>query len=172
MRRRPEIEANVPMGYTPGLPVLNIINDNLCVEVPFLRYKVTGEKDRTLVYPVRYVATYLVPELTLVRFVDLAFTPEGEGTDFNRPVGMFRHAAIANLSRGEYDALRVSVLEDLGLLAAAMLGEAEMEADAHKRLRDNMSRLVEPSIIPFYRSVSPDFSDKYIINGQDSQGVR
>ena len=70
LKRRPELQAVIPMGYTPGLPMLNIRQDNLCVEIPFLRYKVTGEKDRTLVYPVRYVATYLVPEMQMIRFTD------------------------------------------------------------------------------------------------------
>lgn len=66
LKRRPEIQALIPMGYNPGIPALSVRAGNLCIEVPYLRYKVTGEKDRTLVYPVRFVTTYLVPEFTMI----------------------------------------------------------------------------------------------------------
>lgn len=168
IKRRPEIAANVPMSYTPGLPALSVRNDNLCVEMPFLRYKITGQKDRTLVFPVRYVATYLVPEMILVRFVDLAYEPGYEDVDFDRPIGFFRHEAIAGLTRGEYDALRRRTLAGIDLLAGAMLGDAEMSEEEHERFRSDYSRLIEPSLIPFYYELTPDFSEKYISNGQNS----
>lgn len=167
--RRPEIRGAVPMGFTPGIPVFSIRQENLCVEIPFLRYKTTGQKDRTLVFPVRYIATYLVPEMQLVAFVDLAFTPLADSTDFNKPIGFFRHAAIADLNRGQYAQLRADTLAGLDLLALSLLGERDDDPANEADLRANMSRIVEPSLYPIYRRISPAFFKKYIENGKDSQ---
>ena len=167
LKRRPELQAVIPMGYTPGLPMLNIRQDNLCVEIPFLRYKVTGEKDRTLVYPVRYVATYLVPEMQMIRFTDLAFTPAAAKVDFNRPVGYFRHQAIAHLNRREYDSLRSETLAALDRVALSMLGQAPEDSADDAALASRMSVIVEPSLYPFYKAISPLFFNKYIGHGQN-----
>ena len=39
-------ECAMPLGYTAGLPVLQIVNDRLCLKIPYLKYKVTGEDCR------------------------------------------------------------------------------------------------------------------------------
>lgn len=166
--RRPEIRATVPMGYTPGIPVLSVRQDNLCVEVPFLRYKVTGEKDRTLVFPIRYVATYLVPEMQLIAFVDFAYTHIADTTDFDRPVGLFRHKAIADLNREQYNRLRDDTLAHLDILALSMLGECHEDPDNESKLREEMGRIIEPSLYSCYRIMSQSFFKKYIDNGKNS----
>lgn len=168
VRRRPEIQAIVPMGYTPGIPVLTALQEELCVAIPFLRYKVTGEKDRTLVYPVRYVATYVIPEMLLVSFVDLAYTPAAKDIDFNKPVGFFRHKAIANLTRLEYNALRERTLAGLDSLAGYLLGGSEHNKETDSRLVRDMSRIIEPSLYPFYKSSYPKFFAKYINDGKNN----
>lgn len=167
--RHPEIRAAVPMGYTPGIPVFSIRQENLCAEIPFLRYKTTGEKDRTLVFPVRYVATYLIPEMQLIAFVDLAYTPLADTTDFNKPVGFFRHAAIADLNREQYGQLRADTLAGLDILALSLLGEREPDAANEAALSRNMGRIVEPSLYHFYSKLSPAFFKNYIKNGKDSE---
>lgn len=41
------LNSSMPMGYVPNLPILCILNGNLCMKIPFLKYKVTGEIDKT-----------------------------------------------------------------------------------------------------------------------------
>lgn len=165
--RRPEIRSLVPMGYTPGLPVLTVRNDELCVEIPFLRYKVTGEKDRTLVFPVRYVATYLIPELQMVEFVDLAYAPGGDGVDYGKAIGFFRHKAIADLSYQEYDDLRRDILTGMNDMAAHMLGQGDFDVVRENALGAEIARIIEPSLYPFYKSRYPKFFEKFITDGKD-----
>ena len=52
----------MPLGYVPGLPILQIRNDQLCLMIPYLRYKVTGVADKTQVYPIRFALTLVLPE--------------------------------------------------------------------------------------------------------------
>ena len=165
LKRRPEIQALIPMGYTPGIPVFSSRQDELCVEIPFLRYRTTGEIDRTLVYPVRYMATYVIPEMKMVSFVDFAFTKMADNVDFNKPVGYFRHEAIANLNQKEYNDLRKRTLLGLDKLASSLLGETEEDPENENRLAADISRIVEPSLYPFYKSLSSNFFRKFINNG-------
>ena len=58
MKSREEVRLLIPMGYIPGMPILTIKNDQLVAAFPFLRYKITGEVDRTFVFPIKYVIEY------------------------------------------------------------------------------------------------------------------
>lgn len=167
LKRRPEIQALIPMGYNPGIPALSVRAGNLCIEVPYVRYKVTGEKDRTLVYPIRFVATYLVPEFTMISFCDLAYTPEGEDTDYDVAVGHFRHHAIASLSHSDYEQLREATLSSISHLSMKLLGEDPGTPRLEPELRHQLQTIVEPSLYPFYKSIAPEFFNKYISHGKD-----
>lgn len=165
--RRPEIQGVVPMGYTPGLPVITERNGELCVDIPFLRYKVTGKKDETLVFPIRYVASYVLPERQLVSFLDLKYTTGSADTDFDKAIGIFRHEAVADLNRKEYNELRASVLAGLDSLTDYMLGDGEFDTADDKQLGAGISRLLEPSLYPFYKAKYPNFYKKYITHGKN-----
>jgi len=41
------LNSGIPLGYVPGLPILTIRNESLIIRIPYLKYKVTGEVDRT-----------------------------------------------------------------------------------------------------------------------------
>lgn len=147
----PEIKALIPMGYTPGIPALNTVNDELCVEIPFLRYKITGEKGHTLVYPIRYIARYLVPELQLVKFTDLKYAPAAGDINFDKPVGFFPHKPIENYTRRQYNHLRDETLQLLGQKAMCMLGESSCTPADEARLTDKLRAIIEPSLHQFYK---------------------
>lgn len=165
--QRPELREIILLGYTPGIPMLSVKQDNLCLIVPFLRYKITGEKDKTLVFPIRFVAEYLIPEGDMIKFEDLAYTPLAEKVDFNKACGLFRHKAIENMSRQEYDALRKNTLESLDKIADVLLeGTLYSKAD-HELLCSQLQTIVEPSLRNFYKLLSPEFYNKYFVDGKN-----
>ena len=65
--------SNFELGYVPGLPILSIMNGNLCMKVPYIKYKITGEVDKTYVYPTRYVVTVSLPDGTIAGLEDLSY---------------------------------------------------------------------------------------------------
>ena len=78
--------CEMPMGYVEGLPILQIRNGNLCLLIPFLRYQITGEVDKTLVYPIRFAVTVLLPEGKVMGYQDLKIHPQFAKVDFTKPV--------------------------------------------------------------------------------------
>ena len=103
--------SNFELGYVPGLPILAIMNGNLCMKVPYIRYKITGEVDKTYVYPTRYVVTVSLPEGTIAGIEDLSFNKAFANIEFHSPVGLFRHDAIKNLDKKAYEIFKRQMVQ-------------------------------------------------------------
>lgn len=156
------LNAEMPMSYVPGLPILQILNDQLCLCVPFLQYRPTGTVDQTLVYPIRYTVTLSVPEFKPLAFMDLSIHPRFANVDFSKPVGTFRHEAIRHLNKKEYDAKRNELLQQYDKVIAALIdGEAYSEKD-EEDMCSLLQMLTEPSLYPIYRALDEDFYNKYL----------
>lgn len=165
--RRPELQSIIPMGYSPGIPIIAARRNNLCLIVPFLRYKITGEKDKTLVFPIRYVTEYLIPEKILIRFEDLLYGELAGKIDFNKACGLFRHKAIESLTRQEYNSLRKKTLEGLDKVAEVLLYGSHYSVNEEEQLINCLRTIVEPSLWESYRSLAPQFYNKYFTNGKN-----
>lgn len=164
LKRREEIRLLIPMGYVPGMPVITIKNGQLAAVIPFLRYKITGEADRTLVFPIRYVLEYLVPEAQLVSFRDLSVEEKYGETDFNKAVGLFRHESIKNLDKKAYNLFRDEVLAQYDRIVNFLTGESESEFTQNDEieLRRDLQTIIEPSLLETYKVLDIDFYNKYL----------
>ncbi len=149
------------MGYVTGLPILQIKNEQLCLLVPFVRYKVTGEPDKTLVYPIRYTVTVSLPENKAVQFQELSFDERFLGVDFDKPVGFFRHDEIKHLNKQEYRSLRAELLGEYDKVIRLLLLNEDYDQASEDRMKKLLRLLTEPSLLPMYRMLDKDFYDKY-----------
>ena len=155
------LNSSMPMGYVPGLPVLCILNGNLCMKVPFLKYKVTGEVDKTLIYPIRYVATVLIPEEQIVSFEDLALHEAFAKVNFSDPIGTFRHEAIKNLDQIAYKNLRSTLYGEYDKIVNLLAYRKPYSKNDEMVFKNLFNRLLEPSLRPFYKAIDSNFANKY-----------
>jgi len=162
IRRREEIRLLMPMGYVPGIPMLSVVNDRLVAIVPYLRYKVTGVEDETLVFPIRYTATYSLPDMAFVDFSDLMFDPRFGDIEFNKSIGLFRHQAIKGLDKNEYQSLRAETLSSLDKLSDMLLFGSPYSLTDDLTLQKQLQTIVEPSLKKYYKTIEPDFFNKYL----------
>ena len=154
--------CQMPTGYNAGIPILQIKNGRLCLTIPYLRYKVTGEVDKTLVYPIRYTVTLELPEQRIVGFVDLTCEKKMESIPFDKPIGFFRHDSIKHLNKAQYRAHRQELMALYSKLANALLGEGEFTPDEDARLGELLKMLTEPCLYPMYKMLDRDFYQKYL----------
>ncbi len=162
LKHRPEVRQLIPMGYVPTIPILKVSNDILCAEYPFVKYKITGKTDETLVYPIRYTLTYELPEDVVVGFKDLTIDSRFGKVDFNKPCSKFRHEAIRDLDKEGFSNLRAKTLQDLDLVVDALLNDTPYSPEDEKQLIGDLSKMIDPALYPFYRALSPDFYNKYL----------
>lgn len=163
IKQRPEVKALIPMGYVPNLPILTVREEQLMAIIPFLRYKTTGKVDQTMVFPIRYLIEYSLPEMNISSFKDLAFDNSFAGTEFNKAVGFFRHEAVKDFDNETYHEFRLETLAIYDKLCETLLtDDSEYGYIDDDALRNNIRTLVEPSLRGFYYKIDKDFYDKYI----------
>ena len=157
------LNSNMPMGYVPGLPILCILNGNLCMKIPFLKYKVTGEIDKTFVYPIRYVATVTIPEENVVAFEDLSLLSTFAQVSFSDPIGTFRHEAVKDLDKTAYDNLRSTLYQEYDKIVESLVNGKGYSSNDESKFKSLFNTVLEPSLRPFYKAIDKDFANKYII---------
>lgn len=162
IKKRTEVRTLIPMGYVPGLPILTVKNQCLVAIVPFLRYKMTGVKDHTLVFPIRYIMEFSLPNSTLVKFVDLAMERQFSEIDFKKAMGFFRHDAIKHLDKSAYHELRIETLSLYDKLCDMLVYDASYSDNDDIHLRQNLKLLLEPSLYGYYKVIDIDFFNKYL----------
>ena len=156
------INCNMPMGYSAGYPTLKIQNNQLCLLIPFLRYKITGEPDKTLVFPIRFVVTVALPNLRIVGFDDLSVHPAFKKVNFNRPIGLFRHESVKRFSKKEYFAKKDELFSLYDKMASAILyGDTFTSNDDEAFIR-LINIMLEPSLRPIYKAIDPEFYNNYL----------
>lgn len=152
--------CRMPMGYTAGLPIISAKCGKVCLKVPFLRYKVTGVVDKTLVFPIKYVLSYSMPNMFPIGFADLDFNVIFRKVDFTKPIGYFRHDAIKTLSKSEYESKRKELMAMYDELANALINNEAFKKEAEFKALLNM--LIEPSLKPIYKVLDKEFYNKYL----------
>lgn len=160
------LHSNIPMGYVPGLPIISILNGNLCMKVPYLKYKVTGELDKTFVYPIKFIVTISIPEETIIGIEDLSFNESFCNVEFQNPVGTFRHEAIKNLNKEAYENLRKSLYVEYDKIINYLTGYKGYTFTDENHFKSLFNVILEPSLYPFYRAIDSNFTNKYLISGK------
>lgn len=160
------LSCQMPVGYVYGYPILQIRNGSLCMKIPFLKYKITGKPDKTLVYPIRYAVTMEIPEERFVEYIDFAYDDRFVDVDFEKAVGLFRHESIKSLNKKEYNAKRTELFGLYDKLAASLLYGEEFTAEDNAKMKCMLQMLVEPSLLPIYKVLDKDFYEKYLRNNE------
>lgn len=157
------LNCKMPMGYAYGIPVLQVRNGYLCMTVPYLKYHVTGEVDKTLIYPVRNTISISLPDKKFIAFEDLRFNPKFEKVNFSMPIGLFRPDKLKEFNKKEYEALKNELYELYDKLIDALINGTAYGAEDDARLGELLKLLVEPCLYPIYRALDIDFYNKYLV---------
>lgn len=156
------LNSNIPMGYTPGIPMLSLRNGEPCLVIPFLKYQMTGEIDKTRVFAPRFVITVVMNEGKVVKYEDLMYDSRFEEVDFRKPVGLFRHSSIRHLKKDDYNKMRNDIYALLDALSDSMTGRMEFDEMDAMKFSKLFSVLLEPSMKPFYHAIDKIFFETYI----------
>ena len=154
--------CNIPMGYSSGYPTVRILNGTPCLTIPYLRYKITGVVDKTLVFPVRYAITVSLVSNSVVKFEDFAFNRSFAKVDFNKPIGLFRHEAIKKFNKVQYEAEKEKLYALYNKIIDCKINKTPCSPDDEAAFKKLLGILVEPSLKPFYKVIDSGFFDEYM----------
>lgn len=154
--------SGIYMGYVDGLPLLQVVNGKLCMLVPFLKYKITGEVDKTLVYPIRYVYRVTLPDGKIVGYEDCSVDAAFAEVDFEKPIGFFRHESVKCYTKQQFMEEKEKLYGMYGKIAEAILYGAPYSAEDEEAFKTLLNIIIEPSLKPIYKVLDKDFYDKYL----------
>lgn len=153
----------IPMGFGAGFPILSVKNKKLCVIYPYFRTIKQLEKDKTLIYPIAFTATFLWPSGELVGFENLKLKKEFHNIDFSQPVGLFRHEAIKDLNHGQYDAKKEELYSLYDEMIACIYDASKCSQEQESKFKNLLNTLIEPSLKPFYKEIDEPFYNRFLI---------
>ena len=155
------VRENIPMGLGMGFPMLNIVDDQLLVSVFYYR-SVIRPDDKTLLMPPEYIVTFDYPSGKLISFETLRLDARFAKVVFEKPIGLFRHDAIKDLTFVEYKEKKDVLYNTLNKLIASLGEEGNFTEEDEQELSNLYSVLTEPALHPFYKLLSPKFFARYI----------
>jgi len=149
----------VPLGLGMGLPMLNIVGDTLCVTVPYYK-SVPRKDDKTLIFPTENIIIAKWPTGNILEFRSLRYDKEYQKIDFDKPVGTFRHEAVKQWNRGEYQKKKLELYCMYDTFISSLFSDELYtgEEDFSKLL----GMIMEPSLRPFYKKIGREFYNKFV----------
>ena len=158
------LQCRMPLGYSQGIPILrrDSKSGRMILETPFLRYQITGEKDQTLVYPIRYTVGAEVPFGKNLTFKRLEESPRFSGVDFSKPIGRFRHAHLSKFSKTECGVL----LEALFNAYDDIIYAGGTDKASRKTVEETIALidvLLTPELHGLYCLLNEEFYNNYIV---------
>jgi hypothetical protein len=152
------VRKQVPLGLGMGLPMLDIIGEELCVSVPY--YKVIpAPEDKTLIFPPEYVITAKWPNGLIVGYQNLRYDREYSKVKFDKPIGTFRHEAIKQWNKGEYQRKKAELFKMYDAFIASLYSDEPYTDDGFAEL---LNTIIEPSLRPFYMRIGKGFYHKFL----------
>jgi hypothetical protein len=155
------VRSNIPLGLGMGFPMLNIMGEHLLVSVFYYR-SVLRPGDQTLLMPPEYQLSVDYPSGKLVTFTSLRLNPVYQKVAFDKPVGTFRHKAIQNLEREQYQEKKQNLFALMNKLIAFLGDEGEFGAGEEQEMSDLFTLMTEPSLHMFYQAMAPQFYQRFI----------
>ena len=156
------MNSGVYLGYMDGLPMLQVVNGKLCMLIPLLKYKITGEVDKTLVYPIRYTFRVTLPDGKIVGYEECSVNPAFAEVDFEKPIGFFRHESVKQYTKQQFMEEKDKLYGMYGKMAGAILYGTPYSEEEDEAFKTLLNIILEPSLKPIYEVLDKDFYEKYL----------
>ena len=155
-------ESTIPLEYVPGIPFFHMVNSEVYVTIPFLRYKATGEVDKTQVFPIRYTVTLSLPQEKIVGFQDLSVNPTFRKLDFNKAIGLFRHESVKEYTQKQFREEKSKLYACYDKILIDLVEKKRCKKSDCEEFCTLLNILLEPSLKPIYRALNKEFYTKFI----------
>jgi hypothetical protein len=162
IRRTPLFRQLVPQEAGVGWPIPFRKQGKVYVSLLFFGYGPARDSAGTAIFPPLAMITVDWATWRPVEYLDLRFRHPWSDDQSTGQVGVFPHQAAAGVSVDDYKRLRgelfASYDELLEFLSAGKPFPAEFTEDFERSLR----LLMEPSLEPYYRALSPGFFGRFL----------
>lgn len=145
----------IPQELVSGWPCIHKAGRTLCITIPY--YTRLAAQERIALFPIYCAVTY--PLGNHERLMDFTIYPnqkDWRDVDYTKPVGYFRHAALADVkTKGEYQALCRELYAYYDEMVASILAGKPFENE--EKMSVLFTKLMEPGQYPQYLRINKKF---------------
>ena len=132
------------------------------VTVPFYGYFPDPKQSQTVLYPSFATITLSWPKLIPVEYVNLRFRNPAPELDWMTQVGTFPHPAVEAITVGQYKEKRHQLLVMYDEMLDNLAEGKAFSPEWKEQFTELLGTLIEPSLEPYYRALSPKFCDRFL----------
>ena len=151
-------KSSIPTQLASGWPSIHYIGKTLCVTIPYFSRAI--KNDKVLLYPLYCSVT--VPLGNIERIMDFTvyrYHPDWMGVNYDQPCGYFRHDALKNVTRSQYQQMRTQLFEYYDILIAQMV--SGMEIKVNTDMINLFTQLMEPCHFEQYLRINKQFYSNF-----------
>lgn len=156
------LNCKIPLGYAPGFPLVRMFNDKLLLQLPYWKCVVVGDKGKSQVYPIKYVITFELPNLTPVAFNNLAYDELYKRVTFDKSIAFFPSESNKGITKNEYNCLKKSTYEQYDRYINSVLLGTKYSDNDYNSFKHLLSRMIEPCHLETYSKLNTDFYNKFL----------
>jgi hypothetical protein len=160
IRRMPLFQQCVPMESGMGWMLPWRKDGRVFGTVPFFGMPPSREGGGVPLFPPFATLTLEWANARVVGFRNLAV--DGLWPEAREPVGRFPHAAVAQLRRSEYLALRAELFAHYDALCQMLASGGALDPAWSARFSELLRQLMEPALEPYYRQLAPNFVGRFL----------
>lgn len=145
---------SIPMGMAAGWPCIHKIGRTICITIPYFTRSV--REGKVVVNSIYCSVTF--PVANPERIIDYTVYPyqrDWSDVDYENPVGVFPHEALAGIGRSEYKELQKQLYEYYDEMLDAVRNQRPFEQE--KEMTTLFSRMMEPGLYPQYLRINKKF---------------
>lgn len=146
----------VPMEAAAGWPIPVLKNNEIYVVLPFYGMTVKG-KGNTSIYPPVCTITVQWSNRVVVEYVNLRYNNSWTEGQWEKEAGSFPHKAISKMTVREYKKAKKELMELYDIMLDNLNKETVVSPQQKDRFTYLLKTLVEPGLVPYYKSINKEF---------------
>lgn len=145
----------IPQGLVSGWPSLKVWGKTLCITIPY--FSRIRANDGFYLKSIYCSVTFPIGNPNcLMDFTIYPYQTSWSDVDYTKPVGYFKHEALADIkTKAEYKALCDRLYDYYDKMAAAVLARKPFTEE--KEMTELFSKLMEPGLFPQYQRINKKF---------------
>jgi hypothetical protein len=162
IRKTPIYRQVIPLEANIGWPIPSRRKKRVFVMFPFFSVEHILTSKETRLYPPFATITLDWLSQVLVEYVDLRYRNLWPETNWEDPIGVFPHPAVAEFSKGQYEKLRAKLLTMYDHLMETLNKNMALTPEWKTEFSLLLRILVEPSLESYYRSLGQNFFETFL----------
>jgi len=162
VRQMPLFRQLIPLEAAIGFPLPLRKEGKVYLTLPIFGLGTVSQPGKTPLFPPLAIATIDWSNQIPVEYINLRFRHPAPELDWTAQVGTFPHAAVAQISVGEYRQLKQELFSIYDEMLDRLVQQQPINPERSQRFTELLNLLIEPALKPYYCALNSKFGDRFL----------